>query len=133
MEKRSHCMLKSFIFLKISVPPEIVPISFGKDIFDEGSLAQLLCTVSDGDEPVVITWSFHGNNISSDSGIMTSNFGSKTSILMIQSVSHGHLGLYTCLAKNKAGSATSTAELKVNGTCGIRRFEIRKRKKKVVN
>ena len=115
------------------MPPEIVPITFGKEIFDEGTLAQLLCTVSAGDEPVVITWSFHGNNISSDSGIMTSNFGSKTSILMIQSVSHGHRGLYTCLAKNKAGSATSTAELKVNGTCRIRRFEIRKRKKKVVN
>ena len=98
-----------------SEPPEIVPISFGKDIFDEGTLAQLLCTVSAGDEPISITWSFHGNDISSDSGIMTSNFGSKTSILMIQSVSHGHRGMYTCLAKNHAGSAVSTAELKVNG------------------
>ena len=92
-----------------------MPISFGKDIFDEGMLAQLLCTVAAGDEPLVITWSFHGNNISSDSGIMTSNFGSKTSILMIQSVSHGHRGMYTCLVKNKAGSASSTSELKVNG------------------
>ena len=92
-----------------------MPISFGKDIFDEGMLAQLLCTVAAGDEPLAIAWSFHGNNISSDSGIMTSNFGSKTSILMIQSVSHGHRGMYTCRAKNKAGSAASTAELKVNG------------------
>ena len=92
-----------------------MPISFGKDIFDEGMLAQLMCTVAAGDEPLVITWSFHGNNISSDSGIMTSNFGSKTSILMIQSVTHSHRGMYTCLAKNPAGSTTSTAELKVNG------------------
>lgn len=98
-----------------SEPPKIVPLSFGQDIFDEGTLAQLLCTVSAGDEPIAITWSFHGNNISSDSGIMTNNFGTKTSILMIQSVSHGHRGMYTCMAKNKAGLASSVAELKVNG------------------
>ena len=104
-------------FFKISEPPKIVPISFGQEIFDESSQTTLVCTVSAGDEPVVITWSFHGNNISSDSadGIMTNNFGSKTSILMIQSVSHGHRGIYTCLAKNNAGSSTSSAELRVNG------------------
>ena len=107
------CMIKNFF--KIPEPPQIVPISFGKEIFDEGMLAQLMCTVAAGDEPLIITWSFHGNNISSDSGIMTSNFGSKTSILMIQSVSHGHRGMYTCMAKNNAGKDSSVAELKVNG------------------
>ena len=99
----------------ITEPPELVPINFGKEIFDEGTSAQILCSVSAGDEPLSITWSFHGINISSDSGIVTSNFGSKTSFLMINSVNHGHRGEYTCLAKNKAGSATSTAELRVNG------------------
>ncbi len=109
---KTQCKTKLLPFLE---PPAIVPINFGKDIFDEGSLAQLLCTVSDGDEPLTITWSFHGNDISSDSGIMTNNFGTKTSILMIQSVTHGHRGMYTCLAKNHAGTAVSSAELKVNG------------------
>merc|ERR1719412_1550187 len=45
---------------------------------------------------------------------MTNNFGSKASLLMISSVNHGHRGRYTCLAKNKAGTATSTADLRVN-------------------
>ena len=101
--------------LVFTEPPKLASINFGQDIFDEGSSAQILCSVSAGDEPLTITWSFHGINISSDSGIITNNFGSKNSILMINSVSHGHRGMYTCLAKNKAGSASSTAELKVNG------------------
>ena len=91
-------------------------ITFGPEIFDEGSRAQILCSISAGDEPLTITWSFHGNDINSgSSGIVTSNFGSETSFLMINSVNQGHRGIYTCLAKNNAGSAESTAELRVNG------------------
>ena len=107
--------MNRIFFLPFSEPPQIVPINFGKDKFDEGSSAQILCSVSDGDEPLTIRWAFHGNSISSDSGIMTSNLGTKTSFLMINSVSHEHRGSYTCLAKNKAGSSSSTAELNVNG------------------
>ena len=103
-------------FFSIPVPPKITPITFGPNIFDEGSRAQILCSVSEGDEPLSITWSFHGNDINSDSsGIVTSNFGSETSFLMINSVNQGHRGIYTCLAKNNAGTAESTAELRVNG------------------
>ena len=105
-----------YTFFSIPVPPKITPITFGPNIFDEGSRAQILCSVSEGDEPLSITWSFHGNDINSgSSGIVTSNFGSETSFLMINSVNQGHRGVYTCLAKNNAGSAESTAELKVNG------------------
>ena len=111
--KRSHQCFKSYELF--SEPPKLIPINFGQDIFDEGTRAQLLCSVSAGDTPLTLTWSFHGNNISSDSGILTSNLGMMTSILMINSVDHGHRGSYTCLAKNKAGVTSSTAELKVNG------------------
>ena len=113
--KRSQQLAIFQKFESISEPPKLVPITFGQDIFDEGTRAQLLCSVSAGDTPLTLTWSFHGNNISSDSGILTSNLGMMTSILMINSVDHGHRGSYTCLAKNKAGVTSSTAELKVNG------------------
>ena len=107
--------MELLIVIAISEPPKLVPITFGQDTFDEGTSAQILCSVSAGDEPLTIRWTFHGINISSDSGIMTSNLGSKTSFLMINSVSHNHRGSYTCRARNRAGSASSTAELNING------------------
>ena len=112
-----NCLLELFfVICFFSVPPKLGSISFANEIFDEGQSAQIMCSVSEGDEPLTMTWSFHGNDISSgSSGIVTSNFGSTTSFLMIKSVSQGHRGVYTCRAKNTAGSATSTAELRVNG------------------
>ena len=37
------------------------------------------------------------------------------SMLVIEQVKHHHQGLYTCLAKNSAGTKSYTTELKVNG------------------
>lgn len=75
-----------------------------------------MCTVTEGDEPLKIRWTFHGHDISSDLGIQTANLGSRTSILIISSVGHRHRGNYTCRATNKAGNITSTAVLRVNGS-----------------
>ena len=95
--------------------PEILPMSFGKDIVNEGDFGQLVCTVIRGDEPLSFTWSLHGDVVSSEPGLMTSQLGTRTSILMINSVGHRHIGKYTCNVSNVAGTASSTAELKVNG------------------
>jgi hypothetical protein len=82
----------------------------------EGSYAQLSCVITEGDEPISLAWSFHGHNLTSDLGIITTNIGSRTSILMINSVTHKHMGNYTCKSSNKAGGASHTASLRVNGT-----------------
>ncbi len=82
---------------------------------NEGDFAQVSCVVNSGDEPLSITWTFHGDKVGQDTGITTSNLGSRMSILVIQSVGYGHRGNYTCQAKNEAGTRTHTAELKVNG------------------
>ncbi len=96
-------------------PPKIIPVTFGNPVFNEGAYAQAMCTVTEGDEPLSIKWSFHGHNISSNLGISTTNIGSRTSILIIPSVSHRHRGNYTCKASNPAGHVAFTTKLRVNG------------------
>ena len=82
---------------------------------DEGGFAQVSCIVTKGDEPLSISWTFHGSHITSDLGIMTTPLGTKGSSLMIPSVGHSHRGNYTCQAFNAAGTRSKTVELKVNG------------------
>ncbi len=92
-----------------------MPLTFGKDTLDEGEFAQLVCIVSKGDEPLTITWALKGDDVSSEPGLSTTTLGTRTSMLTIQSVGYRHSGTYTCTAKNRAGTASQTAELKVNG------------------
>ena len=103
--------------------PEIGAFSFSKDVMNEGDFAQISCIVTSGDQPLTISWSFHGldgpNRLKSsppgNNGITTTNLGSRMSMLVIEQVQHHHQGTYTCLAKNEAGTSSYTTELKVNG------------------
>ena len=103
-------------FVSFSEPPEIVPFSFGKPQVNEGDFAQLTCSVSRGDQPLKITWSLKGDVISSEPTLTTTMIGTRTSILIINSVGYRHSGLFTCRATNKAGSVSYSTDLKVNGT-----------------
>ena len=92
-----------------------MPLTFGKEVLDEGEFAQLLCIVSKGDEPLVLSWALKGDVISSEPSLTTASLGTRTSMLTISSVGYRHSGTYTCTAKNSAGVTTQTAQLKVNG------------------
>ena len=96
-------------------PPEVIPITFGKEVMSEGEFAQVSCIVSKGDQPLTISWTFHGNDITSDLGIITTPIGGRGSMLIISSAASHHRGSYTCTASNKAGTRQSTASLNVNG------------------
>jgi hypothetical protein len=93
----------------------VLPFSFGRDVVNQGEVGQLLCSVVKGDEPLTIAWSLQGEELSSGPDLTTSQIGSRTSLLIISSVSYRHTGKYTCTASNAAGSSSSSAELKVNG------------------
>jgi hypothetical protein len=75
-----------------------------------------------GDMPIEIWWtlsdsieSFNEYNISSSDGIIISKAGNKLSILNIEAVKARHRGNYTCYSKNKAGKASHSTFLKING------------------
>ena len=109
---------KLFIFyliLSFKDPPRILPLTFGQDVMNEGQFAQVVCIVTEGDEPLSITWSLQGEVVSSEPGLSTTTLGSRTSMLTIQSIGYRHSGTYTCTATNNAGSRSQSVELKVNG------------------
>lgn len=97
------------------VAPKIVPFSFGDESVMAGSAAQVTCLASDGDLPMDIQWYFRGSNVSS-LGMSTAKVGSRTSLLVIDSVTPHNGGLYTCRASNPAGVTEYSAELLVQGT-----------------
>ena len=93
----------------------MLPLTFGADVMNEHDFVQASCVVRKGDDPLKISWSFHGADITTDTGIIITPLGTKASMLSISSVGHKHRGNYTCTAKNHAGITHQTVELRVNG------------------
>lgn len=97
--------------------PNILPFTFGNDAVQAGDMGQLQCIVSSGDAPLHITWSFHGKDSSTNKqkGVSTVKFGERSSLLVIDRLTSEHSGIYSCFARNAAGNASYSTELKVNG------------------
>ena len=96
-------------------PPILTPMSFGKDVVNEGDYGQLFCSVIRGDPPFSFTWSLHGDIVHTEPGLTTNQIGGRTSMLTITSVGHRHSGQYTCTVSNAAGQTSESTQLKVNG------------------
>ena len=111
-----HGVLRLGSLILLAEAPEILPFNFGKEILDEGDFVHVSCIVTRGDLPLTISWSLQGDIVGADNGIVSSQAGPRASFLSIASVSHAHMGIYTCKATNEAGSKSFATELKVNGT-----------------
>lgn len=98
-----------------SVLPQILPFDFGERPMFSGEAAQVTCLVSSGDQPLELLWTFGSMDVSRIAGVTTQNIGRKGSILLIDPVSENHRGNYTCTARNKAGVANFSANLRING------------------
>uniref|UniRef100_A0A1B0GLK3 Ig-like domain-containing protein n=1 Tax=Lutzomyia longipalpis TaxID=7200 RepID=A0A1B0GLK3_LUTLO len=99
--------------LFVNVLPHISPFTFDEDIFN-GDSVQVTCHVTKGDKPLNISWKFMKEELRPSLGINTINLGDKTSMLIISSVSAGHMGEYQCLAENGAGIVEHSAQLNVH-------------------
>jgi len=105
-------MCVMFLYL---VKPHIVPFTFGDEPLMAGSHQSLHCTVDEGDLPLSIRWIFHGQELSSQMEIETAKLGKRTNFLTIESLAPFHMGNYTCMASNPAGSTNHTAQLVIRG------------------
>ena len=97
------------------MPPILLPFEFGDEPADMASTTTISCAVAKGDTPIEISWMFDDSMIFSNDGILITKSGQKISILSIESVQPRHAGNYTCIARNRAGTAEHTSELKVIG------------------
>lgn len=97
------------------VPPKIAPFTFGEESMSFGDIVSAQCTIAGGDLPVSVTWLLNGAPIEPQLQILQEMRGKRIYILTIDSVSEKHVGNYTCFAKNRAGHANHSSELKVNG------------------
>lgn len=81
-----------------------------------GQSAQVACSVSEGDSPLELSWTFDGPQDVFGLGVSVVNIGAKTSLLSIDNTDSVHRGNYTCRVANRAGRASYTAGLNVHGT-----------------
>ncbi|KAI4460603.1 basigin related [Holotrichia oblita] len=108
--------------LLVNVPPHISPFDFTEESVNSGDTASVQCTVSKGDIPLQMIWFLNGEPAQNVAGITTNRIGKRISSLSIDSVDASHAGIYTCQARNKAGTANYTADLAVNVTPQITPF-----------
>lgn len=76
----------------------------------------LSCTISDGDLPLSIFWTFNGSPVTPEIEVLVSKLGKRSSVLTVESVRAHHAGNYSCHGENIAGSTVYSTELKVIGS-----------------
>ena len=110
------CSKNSECLLLFAVPPKILPFTFGERPLNEGELVTVPCAVATGDAPVTLRWLFNGQKITPRMRITVVPLGVKNVILSVGSVQASHVGQYTCIAENHAGTYKYSANMTVNGT-----------------
>lgn len=111
-----HIIKLNLIYSDSTVPPRIIPFSFEEGPASSGQDITSTCSVPEGDLPLDISWYLNNKSIIEYTGITSSKVGKRNLVLNIESVAAEHSGNFTCMAKNKAGSVSFTADLKVYGT-----------------
>uniref|UniRef100_A0A1B0DA17 Ig-like domain-containing protein n=1 Tax=Phlebotomus papatasi TaxID=29031 RepID=A0A1B0DA17_PHLPP len=101
--------------LKINVPPQIIPFTFGDEASNPGDSHAVHCTVTKGDVPIDIRWSLNGQPlVNSENGVTIFRMSPRLSSLSIDNVKDIHRGVFKCTASNAAGTTDYATELIVN-------------------
>ncbi|PSN48897.1 Down syndrome cell adhesion molecule-like protein Dscam2 [Blattella germanica] len=100
------------IQLTVNNPPVMEPFFFPSSL-QEGSRAQVTCSISSGDLPINFTWLKDGSPLPDSLQIEQKKGGGFFTFLVFNQVTSRHSGSYTCVATNNAASVNYTAELLV--------------------
>lgn len=104
--------LKNLSYL--SVPPKLSPLPDLSEPLFMDEFFQIYCSVLHGDFPISFKW-LHRNETIVGSENVRIEFTKRSSILSIESVSGEDAGVYTCVAKNRAGATNLSTTLIVKG------------------
>lgn len=79
-----------------------------------------------GDLPLTISWHKDGRTLDPAQMVSITQVDQFTSILLIESLSPGHNGNYSCVVRNLAAEVSHTQQLVVNGNlaCRVARFSL---------
>lgn len=90
----------------------------------EGTKTKVMCSVTQGDPPVQISWRKNGLTLPMEKDLTMQNF-EDSSILVFRKTSSKHTGNYSCFASNAAAIVNRTTQIIVNGTDSFdKRFSV---------
>lgn len=98
-----------------------MPFSFGEEDLNLDDSVTATCSITKGDLPLKIWWTFQGvddftpYNLTTNDGVVITKPSQKISILAIDAVKARHRGNYSCMAQNKGGYSQHSAYLSING------------------
>lgn len=111
------------IIFSFKVLPSINPFAFGEEEFNLDDSVSATCTVTKGDLPLKIWWTFKGDhendfayNLTTNDGIIITRIGQKSVSINIDALKPRQRGTYECFASNKAGHSVHSAYLSINGS-----------------
>ena len=108
--------------------PQIVQFEFGDEQINLDEMVSATCTVNKGDLPLELWWMMveHESGLEkklvTNDGVVITRNNQRISMLSIEAVKSRHRGVYTCFAKNKAGTSQHSAQLAINGTNNHKSF-----------
>lgn len=84
----------------------------------EGMSVIVTCSVLEGDAPIAVHWLKDGAALDAPSlNIHRNEMGDLGSSLVFRNIGHAHSGNYTCVAGNRVGQDSYTAEMAVKCEC----------------
>jgi hypothetical protein len=115
--------------LSLSVSPVITPFIFGEDDFNLDDSTSAMCSVTKGDLPLKIWWTFKPDsehefayNLTTGDGVMITRPSSKISMIAIESVKPRHRGMFSCFASNAGATVHHSAFLSINGSVFVEKI-----------